>query len=216
MVHLSASALGVMRDERFLFNALSLSLGSGQLCRIEGPNGSGKTTLLRMLCGLISDHEGEVCWQGVPIHKVRHEYAAALLYLGHRAGIKAALTPTENLQAFWGMGEHADPAVTSRCHQALEAVELSAYVDIPVAQLSAGQQRRVALARLHLHEASLWLLDEPFTAVDQRTALQLEQWIQAHCARGGAVVLTSHQPLLHLLPDIRICLDGQGGHRVLG
>ncbi|WP_414501788.1 cytochrome c biogenesis heme-transporting ATPase CcmA [Zymobacter sp. IVIA_5232.4 C2] len=215
MVHLSACALGVMRDERALFKDLTLTVGAGQLCRIEGPNGSGKTTLLRVLCGLISDYDGRVYWQGTPIEKARHAYAAALVYLGHRTGVKMALTPIENLQAFWGLSGYPASDLDERCWRALDAVGLAAFADLPVGQLSAGQQRRVALARLHLHEAPLWLLDEPFTAVDQSGVLELERWIRAHCERGGAVVLTSHQPLVELKPDLCVCLDGQGGHRVV-
>lgn len=214
MVYLSARALRVMCDERVLFENLTLSVKAGQLCRIEGPNGSGKTTLLRVLCGLISDHEGAVFWKKKPIQQVKQAYTSSLLYIGHRAGVKAALTAAENLQAFWGMAGRDVPDPAAYCYDALMRVGLAAYADIPVGQLSAGQQRRVALARLHLHDASLWLLDEPFTAVDQHGVLQLEEWINAHCAQGGAVILTSHQPLVHLHPDLRVCLDGRGGHRV--
>lgn len=214
MVHLSARALRVMRDERVLFENLTLSVKAGQLCRIEGPNGSGKTTLLRVLCGLIPDYDGAIYWKDTPIQRVRQAYASSLLYIGHRTGIKAALTAAENLQASWGMAGRDVSDSAARCHNALDRVGLLAYADVPVGQLSAGQQRRVALARLHLHDAPLWLLDEPFTAVDQHGVLQLEAWIKTHCAQGGAVILTSHQPLVHLRPDLCICLDGAGGHYV--
>lgn len=215
MVHLSASSLGVTRDGSVLFESLAFLLRSGQLCRIEGPNGSGKTTLLRILSGLASEHEGDVLWQDMPLHQVREHYNASLLYLGHRTGIKAALTPLENMYAFWGMTGAKGHDADACCQQALAKVGLEAYVHTPVCQLSAGQQRRVALARLHLHFVPLWLLDEPFTAIDHHSALQLEQWIRTHCAQGGAVMLTSHQSLLSLSPDMRICLDGQGGHCVI-
>lgn len=215
MVHLSACALGIVRDDRALFNDVTLTVNAGQLCRIEGPNGSGKTTLLRSLCGLISDYDGKVSWQGHSIQQARQVYAASLLYIGHRAGIKPALTPLENVRAFWGMAGNDGTDGEERCWHALAAVGLDAFIDVPVAQLSAGQQRRVALARLHLHEAPLWLLDEPFTALDHDTVWQLEEWISAHCARGGAVVLTSHQPLIHLRPNVSIRLDGRGGHCVV-
>lgn len=215
MVHLSACALGIVRDDKALFDDVTLSVNAGQLCRIEGPNGSGKTTLLRCLCGLISDCSGKVYWQGHSIRKVRQAYAASMLYIGHRAGVKPALTPLENVRAFWGMAGGDEADVEERCWHALSAVGLEAVVDVPVAQLSAGQQRRVALSRLHLHEAPLWLLDEPFTALDHDTVLQLEEWIGAHCARGGAVVLISHQPLIDLIPNVIIRLDGRGGHRVV-
>lgn len=215
MVYLSACALSIVRDDRALFNDVMLTVNSGQLCRIEGPNGSGKTTLLRSLCGLISDYDGKVCWQGHSIQQVRQAYAASLLYIGHRAGVKPALTPLENLHAFWGMAGGDETDAEERCWHALASVGLATFADMPVAQLSAGQQRRVALARLHLHEAPLWLLDEPFTALDHDTVLQLEGWISAHCARGGAVVLTSHQPLIHLIPNVSIRLDGRGGHGIV-
>ena len=215
MVHLAARSLSFQREGRALFSSLSLALKAGQVCRIEGPNGSGKTTLLRILSGLISDYEGKVCWCDKPISTCRNQFSEALLYLGHRTGVKTALTPFENLQAFIGLSARAVANAEACCWQALNAVGLVDYADVPVARLSAGQQRRVALARLHLHDASLWLLDEPFTAVDHRGTAQLEQWLQDHRAQGGIAILTSHQPLQQITPDIRLCLDGQGGHDIV-
>lgn len=214
MTHLSVQALGLQRDERLLFSSLSLTLKKGQLCRIEGPNGSGKTTLLRIISGLIFDYEGRVFWCDTPISDRRAHFNDALLYLGHRTGVKASLTPFENLQAFAGLSSIPIASSEVLIWQALAKVGLAGYTDTPVAKLSAGQQRRVALARLHLRAVPLWLLDEPFTAVDHDGVAQLEAWIAEHKARGGLVVLTSHQPLLTLIPDLHVRLDGRGGHDV--
>lgn len=157
--------------------------------QIEGANGAGKTSLLRILTGLSRADEGEVCWQQQSIYRQREAYHASLLYLGHQPGVKAILTPLENLSFY-----HGDcPQVL--LWQALEQVDLIGYEDVPVAQLSAGQQRRVALARLWLTRAPLWILDEPLTAIDRAGVETLMALFIRHTAQGGVVILTTHQPL---------------------
>ena len=162
--------------------------------QIEGPNGVGKTSLLRLLTGLSQPFAGEVCWNGENIRHCRDEYHANLLYLGHQPGVKAALTPFENLK-FYQQLHHPQQTETD-LWLILARVGLAGFEENPTGQLSAGQQRRVALARLWLSQkAALWILDEPFTAIDKQGVKVLEQLFLAHAERGGMVILTTHQDL---------------------
>lgn len=181
--------LACVRDERVLFRGLSFSLNSGEIFQIAGVNGAGKTSLLRILSGLATPEEGEVKWQGERLKRTRDNFHQQLLWLGHQPGIKAVLTADENLRFF-----HSDSAIKTRW-DALAAIGLVGYEDVPVGQLSAGQQRRVALARLWLSAAELWILDEPFTALDPAGIEKLTCRLEAHAKRGGSVLLTTHQPL---------------------
>ena len=180
------------RDARLLFADLSFTLRAGQILQVEGPNGSGKTTLLRIISGLSSQYEGEIFFQGEPIKKARHQFHSALHYLGHLPGVKAALTPIENLR--WSCGL-SNPVSDKEILSALEQVGLFGFEESPSFALSAGQQRRVALARLYLTKSPLWILDEPFTAIDKTGVKALEQLIYAHAEAGGAVLLTTHHNL---------------------
>ncbi|MBS2693449.1 cytochrome c biogenesis heme-transporting ATPase CcmA, partial [Salmonella enterica subsp. enterica serovar 1,4,[5],12:i:-] len=159
---LEAKSLSCVRDERILFSELSFSVQPGDIIQVEGPNGAGKTSLLRILAGLARPDDGEVCWRGRNTLRDRAGYQQDLLFIGHQPGIKAVLTPFENLQFYQAVRGAAEPQAIWR---ALEQVGLVGYEDLPVAQLSAGQQRRVALARLWLSAAPLWILDEPLTAI---------------------------------------------------
>lgn len=193
---LAVEALSCERDERWLFRELDFMLSSGEILQIEGPNGSGKTTLLKILSGQFNDHEGEVYWRGQPVSRARGDFLASLLYLGHQPGIKGALTALENLawyQALGGVvGRAAGVDSVNASWVALAAVGLAGFEDVPAQQLSAGQQRRIALARLHLTPRALWVLDEPFTAIDIEGVAALEQLLLAHAERGGSVVMTTH------------------------
>lgn len=180
------------RDDRILFDNLDFHLNAGEVLQIEGTNGSGKTTLLRILCGLTSNYEGEILWRGEPRPQVREAFNRSLLYFGHQPGVKAILTPLENLQWYSAMHPAIDP---SQILSALEMVGLRGYEDVPCHTLSAGQNRRVSLARLYLSDAPLWILDEPFTAIDKQGVAQKEALIEQHAARGGAVILTTHHEL---------------------
>lgn len=178
---LRVSDLALERGGRQLFSTLSLSVRRCQLLLVEGANGVGKTSLLRVLAGLSRHgYEGTV------------QRPVPLLFLGHQPAVKGLLSPRENLR--WhpaGDGANAAPAIDA----ALAAVGLEGYEHEPVHQLSAGQQRRVNLARLHLSRAPLWLLDEPFTAIDRAGVHALQALFARHVDGGGAIVLTSHQPL---------------------
>jgi heme exporter protein A len=194
---LEARALATERGGRVLFEDLHLSLGSGEIVHLRGANGAGKTTLMRILAGLSQHgHEGSVSRQG------------ACLYLGHHSAVKGALTTRENL-TWHPSGEHYGSAV--EIDAALAQVGLMGYEDVAAARLSAGQQRRVNLARLFLSSRPLWLLDEPFTAIDADGVAALTRRIAAHAAAGGAVLLTSHQPVETASPvrEIRLGAAGQ-------
>ncbi len=186
------------RDEAPLFEPISLTLRAGDIVQLEGANGVGKTSLLRCIGGLSSRWCGDMLWRGNPLSRCRAEFTAGTIYLGHAIGLKAALSARENLQWWTGLrGIDARADIDA----ALERVGLCGYENSACYQLSAGQQRRVGLARLFLADAQLWILDEPFTAIDRAGVAELEQWIAAHAAAGGAVLLTSHQPLS--LPQVR-------------
>ncbi|EMB7755971.1 TPA: cytochrome c biogenesis heme-transporting ATPase CcmA [Serratia marcescens] len=189
---LEAKSLSCVRDERILFSELSFSVQPGDIIQVEGPNGAGKTSLLRILAGLARPDGGEVCWRGRSTLRDRAGYQQDLLFIGHQPGIKAVLTPFENLQFYQAVRGTTDhPAIW----RALEQVGLVGYEDLPVAQLSAGQQRRVALARLWLSAAPLWILDEPLTAIDKQGVAELISLFEQHALRGGMVLLTTHQDL---------------------
>lgn len=179
---LEAVALACERDWRLLFEQLELRLEKGQMLQISGPNGSGKTSLLRLLCGLMQPTAGQILLQGQPLESQRSELARNLLWIGHAAGIKGLLTPEENLA--WLCALH-QPADREAIWLALAQVGLRGFEDVPCHTLSAGQQRRVALARLYLAPPPLWILDEPFTALDKHGVAQLESHLAPTASRAA-------------------------------
>ncbi|MCW9714603.1 cytochrome c biogenesis heme-transporting ATPase CcmA [Avibacterium sp. 21-594] len=190
---LQLEQIACQRGDKALFTDLSLTWQSGDFVQIEGHNGIGKTSLLRILVGLAPPLAGQVCWNGQAIKQCREEYYYHLLYLGHQAGIKPELTAWENLQFYQAISlcQQGDEALW----QALEKVGLIGREDIVAGQLSAGQQRRIALARLWLSQAPLWILDEPFTAIDKNGVRILTRLFEQQVERGGMVILTSHQEI---------------------
>ena len=191
---LQAQLLSCIRDQRVLFEALSFDLAAGTIAQVEGANGSGKSSLLRILCGLLLPQKGQVIWRGTDIQTNRAGYYSELLYIGHALGLKDELTTLENV-AFYAAVQGGETSAVDACEDALYQVGLSGYEDTLLRNLSAGQKRRVALARLWLASACLWLLDEPLTALDSDAVNNLQHQLQQHAKQGGIVVLTSHQEL---------------------
>jgi heme exporter protein A len=148
---------------------------------------------LRVLCGLSTRYQGEILWCGETMARARADYLSQLLFIGHSAGVKAALTPRENLHWYAALN-HADSSARA-IEEALMQVGLRGFEDSPCFNLSAGQQRRVSLGRLFLQQARLWVLDEPFTAIDKSGVAELEDWIEQHALQGGSVLLTTHHEL---------------------
>lgn len=206
---LSITNLFCERDERVLFENLSFAVHSGQVTQIQGSNGSGKTTLLRILCGLNSDYEGDIQWHGEYIDSVRADFYADVFYMGHMPAINKTLSPVENLRWFCasqGLSNYTEISA------ALETFGLIGYDDMPCYMMSAGQQRRVSLARMLLTPAKLWILDEPFTALDKVAVAELEGLLCAHAQAGGSVILTTHHPLDMSCDVTKINLDENAAH----
>ena len=185
-----------VRGARTLFSGLTCQLRPGELLRVRGANGAGKTSLLRMLCGLLEPTQGQVLWRGQNIAALKEEFGAELIYLGHAAALKDDLTPLENLQVACTLA--AQPLALADARRALEDAGLRGHLNTQVRRLSQGQRRRSALARLALAQtqvrwAPLWVLDEPFNALDADACAWLAGLINAHLRRAGSVVLTSHQ-----------------------
>lgn len=189
---LDAVNLTCERGERTLFAGLEFAVAAGSMLRVAGPNGTGKTSLLRVLCGLLEPRAGEVRWRGRNIRRQREEYWNELIYVGHLNGVKDDLTVYENLNVAQAIaGRETDDAVLRR---ALDAMGLGGFEHTMARFLSQGQRRRIALARLFATtHAPLWILDEPFTALDQRGVTALSQLIASHCGNGNMVVLVTHQ-----------------------
>lgn len=202
---IEARNLRCERDDRCLFHNLSFTLNGGEILQVAGPNGAGKSTLLRILIGLSAGYEGGLSWMGQDMGAGRYDFLANTLYLGHQPGVKGAMTPEENL--IWWQSRFSK-AERESVYAALEQVGLRGYEDIPSYHLSAGQQRRVALARLYLQPPKLWILDEPFTAIDKVGVARLEQTIVEHAERGGAVILTTHHELPQSVPVRTLTLGG--------
>ncbi len=209
-IKLEIRNLACVRDDRVLFDALELTLESGEVLLIEGRNGSGKTTLLRTVCGLLAPSEGDVLWSGEPIRKLAEEYTRDLLYIGHKPGIKEDLSGVENLRIASVLdGVELDEQTA---WEALERMGLAGHEDLPTKVLSQGQKRRVALARLLVSRARLWVLDEPFTALDKTAVGFLQSIIQKHVENGGMVMLTTHQEVSLTQGEVRrLHLGRKGG-----
>ena len=190
---LEADNLECVRGERRLFSGLGFRLEAGELLYLQGRNGSGKTSLLRMLIGLLPPEAGVIRWKGESIKTLADEFRADLCYLGHLNAIKEELTPLENLTTSAVLADA--PLDEGRALEALELLGLAGREDLACRYLSQGQKRRVALARLVNERRPLWLLDEPFVALDAAAVDLVAGLIGAHLQRGGLAVLTTHQPV---------------------
>jgi heme exporter protein A len=189
------------RDNRMLFSGVDYTIHHGDIVQITGANGVGKTTLLRAIIGLLHDYDGDICWRGQSLDgkginkgvaNKRYDFTSELLFIGHLAGVKQSLTPRENLQFLANL--HGTKTYNvEQIDAALAQVGLYGYEDMPGYQLSAGQNRRIALARLYINQATIWVLDEPYTALDAQAIEKLEGLFIQHAEQGGCVVFTSHQ-----------------------
>ena len=189
---LSARAIHVWRGDRHVLRGVSLDILPGEVVHVAGPNGTGKTTLLRVLAGLLPAEEGTVGWRGQPIRRVRDEYDAELAYLGHENALKGDLTAFENLHYSVGI-RRVLPA--EEVDATLDRLGILRCRDLPARVLSAGQRRRLAMSRILLLGATLWVLDEPFTNLDVAGVRLFSALIGEHVRSGGGVVLAAHQGL---------------------
>ena len=176
------------RDEIKVIDRVNLELNSGDLLQVEGCNGSGKTTLLRLLTTAIKPTSGRIFYQGKKLSDCRYEYCSNIIFIGHQIALKERLTPVENLDWLSPIGLSQDSI-----NRALDLVGLRDFETAPSWSLSAGQKRRVALARLIVSNAKIWFLDEPFTAIDTQSIGLIKELIDDHVAKDGAVVFSTHQ-----------------------
>ena len=188
---LAVRNLECVRGERRLFSALGFELAPGALLQIEGSNGSGKTSLLRMLCGLLPATAGEICWRGQPIAELGEQYRADIAYLGHENAVKEELSALENVALCTRL--RGDKPTRHTITQALNTFGLQGRERLPAKYLSQGQRRRVALTCLSLTRRALWLLDEPFNALDVRAVELVADLLSEHLQGGGIALISTHQ-----------------------
>lgn len=200
LLTLEAHALTCVRGEKQLFSGLNLTVSAGECLHVRGENGVGKTSLLRLLTGLSKPESGEVLWNGLIISKEPALYHRELLFLGHRDALKEDLTALENLQLYAALDDIQLPE--DKVLAALWRFGLRGREHLPVNCLSAGQKRRVLMARMLTRQAKIWILDEPFNALDVQAVQALQGLIAEHIEQGGLVVLTSHQNVS--LPQLRV------------
>lgn len=185
--------LACQRGDRTLFSHLNLRLDAGELMLVQGTNGSGKTSLLRMVCGLMLPAYGEIRWRGVSTSEDREAFHAEMAYFGHAPAIKEDLSALENLEFSCRLAD--EPVSREAATAALTRLGVGHCRDLPAKVLSQGQRRRVALARIPLSRAKLWILDEPLTALDVAAAQLVQNLLFEHLSEGGMAMLTTHQPL---------------------
>ena len=185
---LSVREIVFVRDHQTVLDKISFELQSGDVLQVQGANGSGKTTLLRILTTALRPTSGEILYSGQLVSQCRFNYLSRILFLGHQTGVKLSLSVAQNLAWMSGQNSAAD-----RFAEALKVAALADYAAVACQKLSAGQQRRVALAQLLLSEADIWYLDEPYTALDKEGVEMVNKCMDLHRKRGGAVVLSTHQ-----------------------
>ena len=190
---LEVKNLECVRGARRLFKGLNFSASPGELIELRGANGSGKTSLLRIICGLATPASGEVLWQKKPVRALGEEYHALVAYLAHQNGLKDELSPIENLRISSGVAGQNLTEEEAQC--TLSSVGLSDQANIPTRSLSAGQRRRVGLARLLTSKASLWLLDEVLTSLDEAAIEMTRRFMTEHLRAQGIVIVATHQDL---------------------
>lgn len=188
---LSVQRLACVRGDKPLFSGLGFTLRPGEWAHVRGANGVGKTSFLRILAGLAQPEAGEIRWNDRPVNEIRDEWRRDMMYLGHQPAVKEELTPLENLEFSAALDGHR--LSEEEALRALRRFGLAGREELPVRFLSAGQRRRVLLARTVTRQAKLWILDEPFTALDTKAIELLSSVVNEHLADGGMAVITSHQ-----------------------
>lgn len=188
---LSGHDLCLFRGDRCLFKSIEFALNQGELLVIEGPNGSGKTSLLRGIAGLLEFEHGHVMWSGDPAASNYQAFRADMVWLSHKIGFKGDLNLVENLRLEASLRATHEGRLT----QVLERLDLVPLTDLPVRSLSAGQQRRIALARMLLARARIWMMDEPFTNLDKAGQVLVSELLTEHLDNNGACIVASHQPV---------------------
>jgi heme exporter protein A len=192
MSNLTIKNLQCIRRDNILFQGLDFELKDGGLIQIDGVNGSGKSSLLQMCAGLIQATEGKISWNGEDINNCRYQFQSNLRYFGHTNGVKAGLTAKENMTVMHALSGSKEKVDYSSI---LKQIGLSDMDDILLSRMSAGQKRRVGLSRFFMGGSKLWLLDEPFNALDKDGKLIIEQLIVKHCSEGGMVIFATHQSI---------------------
>jgi heme exporter protein A len=190
---LDVRALHLWRGEKHLLRGVSFTLTGGELLQVVGPNGSGKTSLLRCVSGLMPIESGEIRWGAQPLEQTRDDFHQQLAYLAHSNALKPDLTALENLRYAIALRR---TVATTEVLETLSRLQISACAELPARALSAGQKRRLALARILLMQAPLWILDEPITNLDAAGVALFESCMAEHLSRGGMVLTAAHQLLL--------------------
>ncbi len=196
---LVGQSLRCVRGDRVLFENLDVRLDAGEILQIDGANGSGKTSLIRILCSLAQPDEGQVSWKGKDIQVFRSDYLQDLLYVGHANAIKTDLSLLENMFFARALSVQANDRA---CEDVLHKMGLLEHADLPASKLSSGQKRKLALSRLLLSDATLWILDEPLNSLDESSKALVTDIIRTHIKAGGSLVLTTHETIAW--GDIRI------------
>jgi heme exporter protein A len=200
---LEARSLACSRGDSRLFRDISFTVGAGEWIAVRGANGSGKTTLLRCVAGLTRPDSGEVLWNAAPVHANIHSFHGSLLYAGHAPGLKDELSATENLRDALALRDALLP--DAALHEALGSVGLAKVRRLPSQRLSAGQRRRIGIARLSLDPAALWILDEPLTALDSEGETLFAGLLERHLQRGGSALIATHHPIAGAAPrEVRL------------
>jgi heme exporter protein A len=189
---LTVEKIHVWRGDRHVLKGVSLALGPGELLQVAGPNGTGKTTLLRVACGLLRPEQGRVAWCGHPIAGIRPQFQSALVYAAHEPALKGDLTALENLRYLVGLKRSIR---TTELEAALERTGVAACAHLPVRVLSAGQRRRVALARVLAMQSPLWMLDEPFTNLDAAGSALVTDLLREHVSAAGMALVVAHHEI---------------------